>query len=163
MDKSTKKRPSSDEHEKEPVKKKARVDDKKKEDEDEDVKQDERRARWVPFDPARAYWLVTNVEFDGGGVKYYLFDPASVPEEREREILANRLDNLSDNFVPVKDDLKYHNASEYLCELDITDYTERNMESNLKPGSLYGDFAKMPPKGTAITITRVLTAFDHEY
>jgi hypothetical protein len=108
-----------------------------------------RRARLVPFDPAVPYWLVVSVLYGSEGVDHFLFDPASVPDEKERDTLARRLNTVQD--FPAD----YEAPSMVLEEL-----TDDKAESK---GLLQGDFARMPPVGTPVTITRVLVGEDIDY
>lgn len=104
----------------------------------------------VPFVPNKPYWLIVRVNYECNGAAYLLFDPASISDEVEREKLAASLDVNTDLTVA------YRNPNEVLAPLLDPKYADT-------AHTLDGEFAEMPPNGTPVIITRVLTGIDIDY
>jgi hypothetical protein len=111
-------------------------------------------ARLVPFDPALSYWLIIHVCYDGGDREYFLFNPASVTDSTDLKNVERYLDSINPLSEEPSSPL-YKNPEEYLEELEDPKSANTNF--------LRGEFCKMPPEGTTMKITRVLTGMDIDY
>jgi hypothetical protein len=59
-------------------------------------------ALMAPFDPEKTYWMIYYTA-DDYTVRIYLFDPESIPDEQERQLMLHDLDRQATDLMSLED------------------------------------------------------------